>query len=341
MTKTLFALAVAVGSLSILGGCAMAPDQGGPAVVEKVSDGLSVMEADEAAGKLVVKFRKDGREIVFDMRLGEPMESPNPDAEKMGLPTRMNDARVLDAMGLPFHMQMGADRFIDPTWKSPRVEGFDEAGRLADFGLLRDSESAWATLALPAWAEDLRLGAMDIARNVEAVTVKEGVPNTVPIGGDGALNQKLLGSIEWAGSSVVKWDYKIYEKDAILSGSPYDHSAVLLRGWTSSYSIAYTAVSCNHGACANSTAMTRSCTMSGYRTDDGTHSRYFYEEDQTGTSINGGCSTGYAAIWDNYKHVCNDDSLIQRDAIYWDASQSRTTGTCADTTKNYWGPGCH
>ena len=341
MRMRLLACALIVGSFGTLAGCATTSETAGTET-ENVSEGLSVREANEADRKLVVRLRRDGREIVFDMRLGDPMESPNADAETMGLPTRMIDVRILDAAGQPFLMQAGADQFIDKSWRMPRVEGFDEAGRLADFALVRDSESDWAALALPAWAEDLRLTARDIARSIDRIRDKDGVTQpTLPADGTGTVHGKLLGSVAYGSSSVVKWDYKIYEKDAFINGSPYDHSAVLLRGWSSSSTIVFTAYSCNNGSCANSTAMQRSCTMTGFRTDDGTHSRYFYREDQSDKDVNGGCSTAYGALFDNGKHVCNDDTLLQRDAIYYDTSYSRTGGTCSDDYKRYWGPGCH
>lgn len=334
--------ALAVSSLSVFAGCAA------PSATEEVStvaraDGLEVVEADEAAHKLVVRLHKSGRELTFDLRLGDKMEYPDPDAEARGVPTHMNDARILDGAGQAFYMQMGADEFIDSSWRQPKVENIDEAGRVTDFELARDSEDAWRTLALPAWAEDLRLSAMDIARSFHTILVKENAKPTAtePTGGPGALQPKA--TIAWGPSTVAYWDYKIYEKDAFFNGSPFDHSAVLLRGWSSGYSVVYTAVSCNHGTCANSTAMTRSCTMSGFRTDDGTHSRYFYNETNTDTSVSSGCSTAYSAIFDNGKHVCNDDSLLQRNAIYYDTSYDRSVGpngTCSDSTKNYWGPGC-
>ncbi len=338
--------AVAVGSVTAFVGCATPVDGVDEQVVAQ-ADGLSIAEADESAGKLVVTLRKSGRVITFDLRLGEKMELPTPDAENLGLPTRMNDARILDAAGQAFYMQMGSDEFLDPSWRAPKVEGFDEAGRLADFQVARESADAWRALALPAWAEDLRASAIDIARSFDTILAKDGVTPTQPaptepVTGEGALAPKA--TVAWGTSTVAKWDYKIYEKDAFINGSGFDHSAVLLRGWTSGGSIVYTAVSCNHGACANSTAMTRSCTMTGFRTDDGTHSRYFYNETNTSTSVSSGCSTAYSAVFDNGKHVCNDDTLLQRNAIYYDQSYDRAvgpSGTCSDNTKNYWGPGCH
>lgn len=337
--------ALAVSSLSVFVGCA-APSASDDLATVARADGLEIVEADEAAHKLVVKLHKSGRELTFDLRLGDKMDYPEPDAAQRGLPTHMNDARILDGAGQALYMQMGADEFIDPSWRSPKVENFDEAGRLTDFANARDSEEAWRTLTLPAWAEDLRLSAMDIARSFHTIVTKDGITPTVPATtepstGPGALQPKA--TIAWGPSTVAKWDYKIYEKDAFFNGSPFDHSAVLLRGWSSGGSIVYTAVSCNHGTCANSTAMTRSCTMSGFRTDDGTHSRYFYNETNTDTSVSSGCSTAYSAIFDNGKHVCNDDSLLQRNAIYYDTSYDRAvgpSGTCSDDTKNYWGPGC-
>ena len=59
----------------------------------------------------------------------------------------------------------------------------------------------------------------------------------------------------------------------------------------------------------------------------------------------------YSALWDNGAHVCNDDTLLQRDAIYYDTSYDRSVGpvgyyqsgmgSCSDNTKLLQAPGCH
>ena len=59
-------------------------------------DGLSVVSADEKGGRLLLDFRRDGRVIHFDLRLGPEMEI-KPDVITEETPTHQVDARVTDA----------------------------------------------------------------------------------------------------------------------------------------------------------------------------------------------------------------------------------------------------
>jgi hypothetical protein len=137
-------------------------------------------------------------------------------------------------------------------------------------------------------------------------------------------------AVAWGPSSVVKWDF-IVRKKCFPSCPVGNHSAVTLRGWSSSNSIVFTAHSCNHGTCASDTSvMGVHCVMPGFRTDDGTHSRYFYPE---------GCSTSYnvTSVWG---HNCNDDSELQGRAIWYDSAQSTSGGSCNSAGAHNWAPGC-
>ncbi|CAN92337.1 hypothetical protein predicted by Glimmer/Critica [Sorangium cellulosum So ce56] len=337
----------ASGALGLMSFAVACGPVGDPAVDDlesaPVAHGLSIVDMDEAAGKLVLKFEKDGRTITYDMRLGPKMETP-PTPEELAanpeLPTYQIDAQVLDANGQPFRMQMGGDAFIDASWAMPRVEGFDEAGRLADIRLMRDAVPAFRALELPEGLAELRLAGIEIGLGVDGLSEKPGaeIPaNEAPVIGGGALAPQGL---EFGGSAVVNWDYQIRNKAVALGLG--DHTAVLLRGWSSSTNVVFTAASCNHGACAGASSMNTHCTMSGFRTDDGTHTRYFYSEPSGSTSqVSGGCSTEYA--WDsgNNQHNCNDDAELQRDAIYNDSWQSTTAGPCSTRGFHNRSPGCH
>lgn len=311
-------------------------------VIQSV-DGLSVIEIDEAAGRLVAKFEKAGRTIHFDLRLGPKMETP-PTAEELAanpeLPTYQADALVTDAARIPIYQQMGGDSFIDPSWDpKPRIAGFHEADRLLDIQLLRDAGEAFRKLAVPSSLDQLRLVGLQIGRSVDTMFEKPGAAApTVPATGDGTLSQKAV--VAWGPDTVAKWDYRIRAK--CLFGCAGKHSAVHLRGWSSGGSIVYNASSCNHGSCATWSDMATECVMSGYRTDDGTNSRYFYSDTTTSNSErNGGCSTTY--YWNSGPggHNCNDDTTIQRNAIYYDSSQDTSGGTCSAAGSNYYPPGCH
>jgi hypothetical protein len=309
--------------------------------VASAVDGLSIVEMDEAGGKLVLRFEKNGRTLHFDLRLGPKMETP-PSAELLAadseLPTYETDALVTDANGAPFHTQMGGDSFLDPSWQTkPHIENFDLAGRLQDIQLLRDAGAAFRKLQVPAGLEQLRLAGIQIGHTVDNMAKKsEASAPSAPATGDGTLAPK--DTISWGPSSVAKWDYMIY--DQCLFGCTGKHSSVWLRGWSSSSGIVYNAYSCNHGSCAYYSDMNWDCTMSGWRTDDGTHSRFFYSETTTSNSTyNGGCSTGYN--WSSVGgHNCNDDTQLEINAIYSDSSQSTTGGTCNSAGTNFYPPGC-
>lgn len=338
----------ALGLLSLASACSSA---GEPAVdgVEPApaARGLSIVEMDEEAGKLVLKFEKDGRSLTYEMHLGPKMDTP-PTAKEIEanpeLPTYQIDAQVLDASGQPFQMQMGGDSFIDSSWAMPHVENFDEAGRLKDIRLMRDAVPAFRGLKLPDGLEQLRLAGIEIGLGVEEVPEKPGheIPaQAEPVIGQGTLAPQA--DAVTGGAAVVKWDYQIRHKDT--AGGLGDHTAVLLRGWSSSSSVVFNAVSCNHGSCANSSSMSTHCTLSGFRSDDGTHTRFFYSEPSTSTGQrSGGCTTGYS--WDSgllagSRHNCNDDAELQRNAIYSDTAQSTTGGSCGSRGLHNSSPGCH
>ncbi|HEY5955215.1 MAG TPA: hypothetical protein VIV60_01630 [Polyangiaceae bacterium] len=323
-----------IAMLALASGC-------GGAVQESGASGeLTVVQADEASGKLVAKFHKGGREITFDMRLGGIMEVP-PD-ERAGDATRMKiDAQVLDRNGQPIYMQMAGDEFIDPSWKMPVLKDIDATEREKDFALLQESETAILEAQLPGSFEELRLGALQVARAIgsDAFTAKAD-----PQAANAAQGAKRAqAAIVWDNSATVKyWDYQIYRKDAFFNGSIFDHTAVLLRGWNSNYQVVFTAVSCNHGYCANTNVMTHLCTMPGFLPDDGTASRYFYNEPSGNTTVSSGCSTAVNYLGYN-GHVCNDDTILQINAIKYDRSYPRSTGVageCDDSTANWWAPNC-
>lgn len=308
-----------------------------PASVESSGEALTVVEADEALGKLVAKFRSEGREITFELRLGAPMEIPPSEAELAAdpmTPSYQVDARLFDVDGKLFAQQMGGDAFLDPTWDpKPRIAPVVEELRQKDFEITHRAESHFRALKVPAGLEQLRYTAIQIARNMLTLTEKPAA--SLPTTGEdptdpGAVGPKSLtsGGLAAGPTSLYRWDYQIKSKGAFFNSNPFDHSAVLLRGWASS--VVYTAWSCNHGACANT--MATHCTMSGYRNDDGSNSRWFQH---------GGCSTGYyfSGAWPY--HNCNGDTSLQKKAIYYDTKYATDTGDCKDASLELTAPGCH
>jgi len=315
-------------------------------------DSLRVVEMDEAAGKLVVEFAHEKSRITYDMRLGPRMELP-PSAEELAanpeLPTYQADVRISDAQGQPFHLQMGGDGFIDPSWRMPHVENFVEAQRIADIASLRKAVEPFRHLSVPASLDQLRFVAMDIGLGVEVSPNKPDSDASDPIAPADAQPVVPAGTVSLQGiietgapTSVVKWDFVVRKKPATALGFVGDHSAVELRGWTSSSVIVFRASSANHGTAASSSTMSTHCVMSGFRSDDGTHTRFFYNEmsGTTGTRL-GGCSTGYRGDSSFGGHNCNDDSELQGRAAFNDRSYSTNSGNpCASTGLHNYAPGC-
>ncbi|MGZ5968321.1 MAG: hypothetical protein ACXWP4_11690 [Polyangiales bacterium] len=331
-------LAIAFAGVACAGASPDGTEQGAAAR----ADGLTILEADAASGKLVAVFRKDGHEITYDMRLGPKMEVPNDSADPE-TPSYEIDAQILDEAGQPFYIQTGGDSFIDKTWHMPKeVKGFDEARRVADFGLARDAEQAWRGATLPTALAELRLAGMDIAKGLRNATDMKGKTTTPTVPAAPAEpttdSPSLAPKVDsYYDSSVNIWDYQRWKKPTL--GDIFEHSAVTLRGWTSGYSLVFQRNSCNHGACAQSTAMTSYCNYSGWLKDDGTHSRWF--ESETGTNIitySGGCNTPYGISLGD--HVCNDDTILEIKAITTDDYQGKVFSTMCATYPSLYAPSC-
>lgn len=313
-----FSLTLLAGAVAASGGCATTDENA-------IADGLSVVEMDEAANTLALRYQEGDRWIRYEMRLGPAMEAP-PSLDDLAanpeLPTHDVDVRVLDAEGRPILLQMAGHSFLDTTWATvPSVEGFDERGRLMDFALMRHAVADFRALELPLGLEELRRTGIQIGLAATGEPAKPELVGTRP---------SERGVIAWGPSSVVKWDFVVRKKPFGCCGVG-NHSAVELRGWSASSSIVYRAYSCNHGTCASDTSvMSTHCVMPGFRTDDGTHSRYFYSD---------GCTTGYnvTSVWG---HNCNDDSELQGRAIWHDSPQSTSGGSCNSAGPHNWAPGC-
>jgi hypothetical protein len=301
-----------------------------------VRNGLEVLESDDAAGKLVLAFRKDGRTIRYELRLGEKLESTSPANDGAPeLPASVVDARVLDAQGGVFYMQRGGDEFIDPSWHMPKVENFDLEGRLIDVKLPRDAVAELRTLHLGPRLDDLRKTAIQIGLSVDNMYEKDDVtePSTTTVGAEQRPALAPKDNYVYA-HYAAKWDYVIRRQPSGLFIG--EHSAVWLRAWHANNWVVANFYSCNHGACANWSTMGTKCVMSGWRYDDGTRWRTFFSETSTSTSYrNGACGSSWG-LWPG-QHTCNNDSILQRDSIYYDTLSS--TWTCSNPY--VYAPGCH
>ena len=337
-----FGLIAVVCSLGI--GCAVPGESERPSEVR--ADGLSVVALDEAAGALTANFRKDGRTLTFQFLLGPKMlNGPSADdlAADPELPSAETDIRVVDQEGKVFIQQLGGDRLMDASWAPSdgriHVDTFDPELRAKDLELAREAESAFRALELPPALAQLRLAGIQLAKGLEHAADKRdiAVPSEPLDQPPGATTK---GTVSWGPGTTRYWDYEVKYKPT--AGQLAQHSAVVLRAWNSSYAVIYYFQSCNHGTCGLNMGVR--CTMSGFRYDDGTHSRYFYQELRSDWGVSGGCSTPYTPTsglyWQDgdYGHNCHDDTVLQAYNIYYDAVYSTTAGTCGDTGAMFYAP---
>jgi hypothetical protein len=333
MKRTMFAIfASSLGILSALG-CSNQrgddPNSGSPGA-DTATGQLAIAQMSESDGKMTLQYTQDDHKIQIQLILGPSMAAA-PTAEDLAanpeLPTREVDMRVLDAEGRTILLQAGGHVLADPEWNMQSIEGFDEAERNREFLLLRDAVPALRALDLPPSLEELRLAAISVGLGIEETPNKPEIQEELAAA---TAARKVQSVVARGPSSVVLWDFVVRDKCFPACGVG-NHSAVYLRGWSSSNSIVFRAYSCNHGTCASDTSVMKDhCVMPGFKSDDGSHSRYFYVD---------GCTTDYnvTSIWG---HNCNDDSELQGRAIWRDSPQSTSGGSCDSIGPHNWSPGC-
>lgn len=354
--KTWMASGFCVLSIMALPGCGEASSDGrsgsvvgttAPEAAPNTSS-LTVVEADELSGKVVLTYQPRGRSIRYELRVGGPMEQPPVPAElarNPELPTYAVDARVVDAGGQTFMMQMATDRFMDQSWTVDPVENVDVPGRVADLKLVEEAVAELRKLKLHGALDQARLTALQLGVSLPDILRKDadGSEASVPTVEQGALEPQS--TVRQSGPTSVKyWDFIVKRTAALEVG---DHSAVALRAWASNkLTVLATYYSCNHGSCASAGHMREHCIMPGFKTDDGSHRRYFYSETRTNTCeltdscVTGGCLTAYYFSSACRYHNCNDDTEIQGRAIWTNQPQDQRGGTCNGCSLNFNAPGC-
>jgi hypothetical protein len=343
----MLAVALALASGAGLAACdGTVDDVGVTGESETVTGELRIVQADEANGKLTMEYAKDGRTIRYQLQLGQRLENP-PTAEDLAinpeLPTYDYGATVFDADGQPFHVQAAPSALLDPAVATRNVVYTDTAGRLKDIQLTRDAVPALKALRLPAALEQLRLAAIQIGRSPQDAGDKPELASNRASGVNGISEVQSPVLIAHGPSSVRSWDFEVRKK-CINNIRPCigDHSAVHLRGWSADYRVVYNAYSSNHGTSASDTSVMKiHCTMPGFKSDDGTHSRFFMSQTSSSQSnLGDACQTPYAMTSRSGHHNCNDDSELEGRAITRDRLQNQTTGSCSSGGLHNWAPGC-
>jgi hypothetical protein len=323
-TVRLATLAFVCLSLTTAAGCAAtAGGEHSEGSIAQYQDGLTIVEADASLGKLVAVFQRDGRAVTFHLRQGEkiPVDLP---ADPSARPSYQIDARISDEEGRAMGTQMGGDEFIDPTWHMEGSKGVDPELRAKDFETAFAATEAFLAWSAPEGLEQLRLGAIDVARRSNpALNLLEApkAGSTAPSGTGPALGTKTEhptsnSYVNPAGEAYANydWTYSIYWDD--VTGPIGEHSSTRLRLYRDGgTSVLQWWDACNHGRCAEGDGMKRACTSA--RMNDTNDTRYYYGESIRNTGDgSGGCTNHYAMIpIDNDHHNCHNDTRLQRYAI--------------------------
>jgi hypothetical protein len=331
--SALAVIALSAASTIACAGNAEPADKSGVAATE-LSDGLTVVDADAAMGKLVLAFKHDGRAVTFHLRLGPKMQSgmTPEELERTDIVNHEIDGIVFDQEGRAMTTQIGGDRFIDPTWKMmDSSKGIDLEVRTADLARAVAAREALASWTAPAGLEQLRLGAMQLSHLSKNIDADQAPKVSAEVGP--ALGTKW-DTVNPSGEAYANydWSYSMWQKSTLVIA---EHSAVRLNLWSAGGTAIRSWSTCNHGACAASEPMSRNCLS--VRMGDSNDTRYVYgESSESPGSGRAGCTTAYWPQGDAFGngHNCHNDSRLQRYAIVTgsvgDASRAGNYGTlCA------------
>lgn len=239
---------------------------------------------------------QDGRLLHFEAIRGEANDlSLDADAPPFAL-----DIRILNRELQPFMVRTGGARPIDPWWyedqkeaerKENRSAGHSERQedeRLADFRALTDLATAlrefqinsqrdsWILSELIAFSDSIRESDLFDEDLFRQALSERG-------------SQKAAEAKKYKHKGYIRW------KKASNTAGLLEHSAFLLRIYTSGGTLKFNLPTCNHGTCSDKDSMTTSCTKEWERSNA---SIYMWDFMCDGL-------TPYGA------HVCHDDTELQ------------------------------
>lgn len=246
-------------------------------------------------GKIFGSFTKDGNAIYFESVRGEPNKIDgsegglyDPDAPRYGL-----DIRILDWNHAPFLVQFGGSKPEISSWgdETGSENGFavDPAERLRAFGMLPETAAG-----LRAHMKQKKRSITDDDRSdiEQIIALLESVQS-----------EDLNNDENTSGATSATYTHKAYikKKSAFYGAFEAEHSAVLLRIYSSSGSLLREQSYCNHGTCATSSAMSTKCSNSFVK---GNSNVYTMDRACDQWSL-------YITNWSGHGHVCNNDTLQQ------------------------------
>jgi hypothetical protein len=327
------------GALVILAGCSGSVSSRPPA--SQLQEGLNLLDVKDPTWGVSAAYMKQNRVIYIESRVGnlkpEVYRLDDPSAPQYEM-----DVRFVDQNGHTFMIQRGGDSYVEPSWaqeiKASRNIKIDLATRELDFKLAQEASASFMTLSMPALKDHVYHMATYAAQQPPSLNqhlidksiriAKNPPPVTAP-----ATSETGYGTYYFSGYSWPETDE--YGKGTMYAGS---HTSTMMWDcqWNgSSCSWVTGIVTCNHGTCANQSAVSYRCyTNSGWYNN-------LSENGTTNTNASGswdgqgGCQTGYSWSSSNNAHLCNDDTAME----LWQAKY----GTIPDVigfSSSGWGSAC-
>ncbi len=303
-------------------------------------------------------YERDGQSITFQTKRGE--ESSQWLAGDDEAPMYEIDVQFLDEFGAVYLTQTGGHEYIDPSWKDDdntvEVEGYvDHGHRMRSFMLTLEAMDVIGQVEFPkevSWEKNAlyQLGSHAMVREPDQSHFDDWVVEVVPPQGDTITKATWLitcydyvtsTSATHAGSAwqtcfdntrewhcgVQKYSHRasIYAKSFLVSGMAEHSASARYRECYVCDANIFRGVHCNHGTCAYTDPM-------AYKYGKDYKPRYYAMWGENG------CWTDYSILYDNGRHVCNDDTGRQAWDVKWDYFGDRYDGTCGDTTLRRYAP---
>lgn len=290
-------------------GCTSSATEDRPPLAE-LHQGVNLIDVSDPSWGLTAAYVKGDQVVYLEQRVGalkpQVYRETSPDE-----PANEIDMRWVDKNGQTFWVQRGGDTYVDPTWDAEINATFKNPApalqRSADFALAKEAAEQivkalpeeFAALAYHPHAFALRPTPEDdpnLANRVEEIEAKR--PTTDE------------GYQDWYGGGASWWlQGDLYEKKVCYVWiCVARHSGVAMFAYAPTGAWTLVINSCNHGSCPGSGKVNYVCSSnSGVWRSNVT----LTGEGNGGSSVTGGCRTGYSWNSGGWNHLCNDDSAYE------------------------------
>ena len=320
---------------SMLLACGSAPSTTGS--TSQLADGLTILDA-RADWGVNAAYKLNGHVVYLQTRIGALKPQVYRDAFPNDPPHEV-DVRFVDEYGNTFRMQRGGDSWIDPSWTANTKSTTMPLSKIniaeinQHFQLARDGANALAAANLGAEFSESILNTSGFARKI---------PSEMP---DLIARAKAAAPVMAQKALSTDGNYNWFEGDEY--GGCVDWFCIAHHGTVAMWNCAWTGDSsnpcnwnmevdaCNHGRCSWDSGMSYKCSSGAdnWVYDNMVDSLTIQSpnQDNSGTGVNGACSSGYN--WDTPPgHECNDDSAYE----LWQVKNSTTSTANGDNWSFHW-----